>query len=83
MSRPVDAAYDRVQASATMTLLDALRLAHQVECPVTGTVIIDGEEVSSGAWDAMAMAWDGSADGLEDMGYSDAADAMRDEEVAS
>lgn len=74
----MDRTIDRAQAQATLSLLDALRLAHEVETPVTGSVIVDGEEITSEAWDRMAMTWDGTPDGLEELGYEDAAEALRD-----
>jgi hypothetical protein len=72
---------DRNAAVGTAALLAALRAGgYDVQTPVTGSVIVDGQEIDSAAWDRMVMEWDGSADGLEDMGWEHAADAMRDEE---
>ena len=36
---------------------------------MTGSVLVDGEEVSSEAWDRLVQAWDGTEDGLEDLGW--------------
>lgn len=77
--RPTDSSYDRDAATATERLLAALRRAYKVETPVTGSVIVDGREITSQEWDQMAMAWDGTADGLEALGWEEAAEAMRDE----
>ena len=71
---------DRNAAAGTTALIAALRAGgYDVQTPVTGSVIVDGDEISPAAWDRMVMEWDGSANGLEDMGWKRAADAMRDE----
>lgn len=71
-------------ADATIALLAALRAGgYTVETVTTGAVIIDGQHIDSGAWDRMAMSWDGTADGLEDLGWEQAADAMRDDSTAT
>jgi hypothetical protein len=70
-------------ADATTALLAALHAGgYAAETLVTGAVIVDGQHIDASAWDTMAMAWDGTADGLEDLGWDRAADAMRDGEDA-
>jgi len=55
---------------ASERLIAALRATGRtVETPVTGSVLVDGEEVSSEAWDRLVQAWDGTEDGLEDLGW--------------
>jgi len=80
MTRPIDSSYDRNAADATTALLDALKRTHTVETHCNGNVSIDGEILDKGPLEAQAMAWDGTADGLEDLGWERAADAMRDDE---
>lgn len=67
-------------ADAKTALLDALKRAHAVETYCNGNVSIDGEILDKGPFEATAMSWDGTADGLEDLGWERAADAMRDDE---
>ena len=67
-------------AAATTDLLDALKRAHAVTTCTDGSVTVDGERLESQAWDDMAMRWDGTADGLEELGWDAAAEAMRDDE---
>ena len=67
-------------AAATTDLLDALKRAHAVTTCTDGSVTVDGERLDSAAFDAQAMSWDGTADGLEELGWEDAAEAMRDDE---
>ena len=67
-------------ADATTALLAALHAGgYAVETLVTGAVIVDGQHIDASAWDTMAMSWDGTADGLEELGWDMAAEAMRDE----
>lgn len=80
--RPIDSAYDRNAGAAAIALLDALRLAHTVDF-ADRDVIVDGETLEANAFDAAAMAWDGTADGLEDLGWEAAAEALRDAEEAT
>ena len=68
-------------ADAKTALLDALKRAHKIETYCNGNVSIDGEILDKGPFEATAMSWDGTADGLEDLGWEMAADAMRDEEA--
>jgi hypothetical protein len=67
--RPHDSSYDRDAASATTDLLQALRDAgYEVATPVTGSVLVDGDEIASEEWDALAAAYDGD---LEAIGFTD------------
>lgn len=67
-------------ADASATLISALRAGgYAVETVTTGAVIVDGQHIDACRWDDMAMSWDGTADGLEELGWDLAADAMRDE----
>mgnify|MGYP001579847251 CR=1 FL=1 len=86
--RPIDSSYDRNTADATTALLDALRRCYGVETHVTGGVtIIDPlkirHELDAEEFDRMSVAWDGTADGLEDLGWGSAAEAIREREVRS
>jgi hypothetical protein len=80
MTRLIDSSYDRNAANATTALLNTLKRSHTVTTCTDGSVTVDGERIESQAWDDMAMRWDGTADGLEDLGWEDAAEAMRDDE---
>ncbi len=63
--RPTDSSYDRSMGDATTDLLAALRSAgHTVETPVTGSVIVDGDEITSEEWDLLAVAYDGDLEAL-------------------
>lgn len=69
-------------ADSTTALLAALRAGgYAVSTVVTGAVIVDGQHIDAGSWDSMAMSWDGTADGLDELGWGRAADAMRDDEA--
>ena len=71
-------------ADSTTALLTALRAGgYTVETLVTGAVIVDGQHIDASAWDSAAMAWDGTADGLEDLGWDMAAEAMREVEATA
>lgn len=60
--------YDQRFATATASLLDALRSAgYIVQTTVTGSVIVDGTEYSAARWDAIAVEWDGTEDGIIDI----------------
>lgn len=83
--RPCDSSYDRTAASATEALMEALRRAHAVRSTTAGNVLVDEgtdheRDIAPADWDQMAMSWDGTADGLESMGWEAAAEAMRDAE---
>lgn len=68
--RPIDSAYDTRAANAITALIEALREGgHDVEGHVNGAVTIDGETLNSDEFDRAAMAWDGTEDGLEDLGF--------------
>lgn len=82
MTRPIDSSYDRNSANATTALLDALKKIHKIETHCNGNVEVDGEMVESATFDAQAMTWDGTADGLEELGWEQAAEAMRDDAEA-
>ncbi len=63
--RPLDSAYDRSFATATERLLRDLKAAgHTVETPVTGSVIVDGTEVSPEDWDRLAINYSGDLDSI-------------------
>lgn len=69
-------------ADSTTALIAALRAGgYTVETVTTGAVVVDGQHIDSGAWDTMAMSWDGTADGLEDIGWDMAAESMREGEA--
>lgn len=58
-------AKDWGNARASDALIEALRAAgHTVETPVTGSVLVDGVEITPDAWERLIMAWDGTEDGL-------------------
>lgn len=83
--RPCDSSYDRTAASATEALMEALRRVHTVHSTTAGNVLVDEgtdheRDIAPADWDQMAMGWDGTADGLESMGWEAAAEAMRDAE---
>lgn len=66
--RQANSAYDRQFATSTASLLDALRSAgYIIQTTVTGSVIVDGTEYSAERWDAMAVEWDGTEDGIIDI----------------
>jgi hypothetical protein len=68
--RNCDSAYDARTGGAITSLLDALREAgHEAEGHVNGAVTVDGETIDSEDFDRAAMAWDGTEDGLEDLGF--------------
>ncbi len=75
--------------NATTALLAAFRRAYTVETHVTGGVTITDplkirHEIDAEGVDRMAMSWDGTADGLEDLGWGSAAEALRrDAETAA
>jgi len=68
--RNSDSAYDTRTGNAITALIAAIRESgRMVECFVNGNVNVDGDIIDADAFDRMAMAWDGTEDGLEDLGF--------------
>lgn len=59
---------DNFFASETEKAIAALTEAgHDVETPCTGSVIVDGAEITSDRWDALMVVWDGDVDAIVEM----------------
>ncbi len=68
--RTTDSAYDTRTGDSITVLMTALRESgREVESHVNGAVTVDGETINSEDFDRAAMAWDGTDDGLEDLGF--------------
>ena len=68
--RPCDSRYDMMVGGAISAFLAALSEAgHDVESHCNGAVTVDGEIIESDAFDRCAMSWDGTEEGLEDLGF--------------
>ena len=78
--RACNSGYDARCGGAITDLLDALRRAHAVDF-ADRDVIVDGKTIASHRFESLALAWDGTADGLEEFGWEAAAEALRDEEA--
>lgn len=78
--REIDSAYDRRVGQASDALWHALSACHDLRSIVSGAVLVDGQEIDAEAWDHACMAWDGSPDGLRDLGWDAAADAAEEAE---
>lgn len=72
-NRPSDSCYDRAIGGSVTALLAALRLAYPVECHWDGSVTVNGDDIGSVEFERRAIAWDGTADGLDELGYGLAA----------
>lgn len=68
MTRQSNSAYDRDMGAAVTTLIAALRQAgYQVNCPVTGAVIVDGILLTGDSFERIAVTYQGDLDDVEEI----------------
>lgn len=66
--RPIDSSYDTRIAGSITALLSALTEAgYAVETHVTGAVSVDGRLIDAQSFERLAMLWDGTGEGIEEL----------------